>query len=78
MKYDKLLNKYKNIIDELYEYDSSSTPDWMTYDYEGFSDKNYVLGIFKEEEAIEKLSQAVNKASTLLKFYKHNYEYTFA
>lgn len=78
MKYDKLLYKYGKTIDELYGFDELHyIPDTMSYDFEGFRDKDYVLDTYGEEEAIRKLSQAVDKASTLLKFCKHEYGYTF-
>jgi len=80
-KYDKLLYKYGKTVDDLYGFDLDMyghIADMLSYDYEGFRDnKDYVFYIFEEEEAIEKLSQAVDRASIMLKFCKHKYENTF-
>ena len=79
-KYDKLLYKYGKTVDDLYGFNLhtyGNIADMLSYDYEGFRDKDYVFDIFEEEEAIEKLSQAVDRASIMLKFCNHKYQNTF-
>jgi hypothetical protein len=73
-KYLALLIRYKKAIHKIYESSGSGdyTPDFMTYDYNGFDHIDT-----DENEYFNELKNAVNKAELYVKFLTHNYTYTF-
>jgi len=74
-KYLKLLKRYKKAITLLYDKGSSGdyTPDYMTYDYDGFNRIDTDV-----EEYLPELKNAVNKAELYIKYVTHKYTYTFS
>jgi hypothetical protein len=74
-EYLKLIRKYRELIDIIYDIVPSSnyTPDYMTYDYRGYyeyyQNDNY--------DHKKELKQAVNKANLFVKYLTHPYEEIF-
>ena len=74
-EYLKLLRKYEEFIDIIYNLVPSSnyTPDYMTYDYDGYLEYYQNDDYSRKEE----LKQAVNKANLFFKYLTHPYKEIF-
>lgn len=75
----KLLKEYSSIIDLGYSEGSSKdyTPDYMTYDYRGFSDVYNYESKEELEKLLPQLKQAVAHARKYKSWLKSSYGYTF-
>ena len=74
-KYNTLLKRYQEAINIIYDITPTSdyTPDYMTYDYDGF------LEFFNNDDYFyfKQLKEAVNKSELYVKYLNHSYNNTF-